>query len=149
LPKCQNMEGMVIMSGAGSTAPVIPSKGGRMENPCMLCNHPWSAGRNTSCADCCDKLRMYKEVIEMQLKPCLTEQEYDRLSEGLQYNYIWCEKCQLYYTKAAYKQHVEPINHSQFIIRLNKRKVMCSLKCNQCPIYVKCLSRMKIRKKVK
>jgi hypothetical protein len=77
-----------------------------MDNPCDTCTHAWSAGRNTTCADCCDTIKMYRSVIKMTRKPFLTEREYDNLNDAEQYYYIWCDNCKLYYTADGWKKHL-------------------------------------------
>jgi hypothetical protein len=36
----------------------------KLANPCINCKSFWSAGRNCSCQECCEKLKKYKENIK-------------------------------------------------------------------------------------
>ena len=73
-----------------------------MENPCIGCAHSWSAGRNCSCANCCDSLRTYKEEQAMA-REIITE-EYDKLADQTQCNYWYCQKCGKYVLRSWSKK---------------------------------------------
>ena len=69
-----------------------------MKSPCIGCNKYWYADRRCNCAEMCDKLKHFKEVSKKKKKmKSVISEEFDRLAEQTQINYLYCPRCNMFY----------------------------------------------------